>query len=87
MTDDYVVVSTVQGQFDEAQLRAFLEAHGIPTQVRGEALRMTHGLTVDGLAAVEILVPRDQAEAARELIASAERGELRTSDDEADPSA
>ena len=31
-----VAVSTVQGQFAEEQVRAFLEANGIPTEVRGE---------------------------------------------------
>ena len=80
MIDEYVIVSTVQGQFDEGQVRAFLEANGIPTQVRGEALRKTHGLTMDGLGAVEILVPKTQADAARDLLALAERGEMRIDD-------
>ena len=80
MSGEYVVVSTVQGQFDEGQIRAFLEANGVPTQVRGEALRKTHGLTMDGLGAVEILVPRAQEDAAKDLLASAERGELRIDD-------
>ena len=52
-----VAVSTVQGQFAEEQVRAFLEANGIPTQVRGETLRTTYGISVDGLGRVEILVP------------------------------
>ena len=80
MTGEYVVVSTVQGQFDEGQVRAFLEANGVPTQARGEALRKTHGLTMDGLGAVEILVPREQADDARDLLARAERGEMRIDD-------
>ena len=80
MIDEYVVVSTVQGQFDEGQVRAFLEANGIPTQVRGEAFRKTHGLTMDGLGAVQILVPKTQADAARDLLALAERGEMRIDD-------
>ena len=81
VSDGYVVVSTAQGQFDEGQLRAFLEANGIPTQSRGETLRNTHGLSLDGLGSVDILVPRDQADAARDLLARAERGELRLADD------
>ena len=87
MNNQYVVVSTAQGQFDESQLRAFLEANGIATQTRGETLRNTHGLTLDGLGAVEILVPADQADAARELLARAERGELRLADDAVDEDA
>lgn len=82
VSDEYVVVSTAQGQFDEGQLRAFLEANGIPTQTRGETLRITHGFSLDGLGAVEILVPREHAETARDLLARAERGELRIEDDD-----
>ena len=80
MQDPYVAVSTVQGQFAEEQLRAFLEANGIPTEVRGETLRSTHGISIDGLGTVEILVPAGQASEARELLARAERGEFRLSD-------
>ena len=80
-TEDDVVVTTVQGQFEEQQVRAFLEAHGIPTTVRGEALRHTHGLSVAALGAVEILVPREHAESARRLLQEAERGDLRLEDD------
>ena len=82
MTEDYVVVSTVQGQFTEQQIRAFLEAHGIATRVKGETLRTTHGISVDGLGAVEILVERSSADEARDLLARAERGELALKADE-----
>lgn len=74
--DDYVVISTVQGQFVEAQLKAFLEAHDIPCLLRGESLRVTHAISVDGIGAAEVLVPGSKAHAARELLAQAERGEL-----------
>ena len=73
---DWVGVTVVQGQFEEGQLRAFLRAHDIPTHVRGESLRTTHGLSVDGLGAVEVFVRATDADAARDLIAKAERGEL-----------
>jgi len=82
MIDPYVVVSTVQGQFVEGQLRSFLEANGVPTQVRGETLRTTHGISIDGIGSVEILVPRDMAELARELLMQVERGEFALADEE-----
>ena len=82
MTDPFVVVSTVQGQFVEVQLRSFLEANGIPTQVRGETIRSTHGISIDGLGSVEILVPRELADDARELLDQVERGDLRLADEE-----
>jgi len=78
---DYVAVATVQGPIEEAQICSFLQGSGIPTRVRGEALRKTHGITVDGIGAAEIEVPAEFAEAARELIAMADRGELELADD------
>ena len=75
--DEYVVGSIVQGQFDEAQVRGFLEANGIPTQVRGETLRTTHALSIDGIGAVQILVPRARATLARDLLARAEHGDFK----------
>ena len=76
MHTDYVVVATVQGQFAEQQVRAFLEAHGIETHAKGETLRNTYGISIDGLGAVDILVPADAVDVARELLARADRGEF-----------
>ncbi|MET0211555.1 MAG: DUF2007 domain-containing protein [Vicinamibacterales bacterium] len=76
MDADYVVVSTVQGQFAEQQVRSFLEAHGIETHVKGETLRTTHGIVIDGLGAVDILVAADEVDVARDLLARADRGEF-----------
>jgi hypothetical protein len=69
-------VYTAQGEFEELQVRIFLRAHGIETLVRGEALRKTHGLTLNGLGQVEVLVPAQHAAEARELLAMVARGEL-----------
>ena len=82
--EPFIAVSTVQGQFAEEQVRAFLEAHGIPTQVRGETLRTTYGISIDGIGRVEILVPHERADEARELLQQAESGQLRI-DDSIDP--
>jgi|KBSMisStandDraft_5_1062788.scaffolds.fasta_scaffold695304_2 hypothetical protein len=74
-------VFVASGDLHAAQVRGFLEAAGIPTVVRGESLRRTHGLTVDGLGAVDILVADADLEQARALLAEAEAGRLRLSDD------
>ena len=76
MDTEPVVVTTVQGEFEEQQLRTFLEVNGIPTMVRGEALRKTHAFILDGLGAVEIMVAPEHAAAASDLIARVEAGEL-----------
>ncbi len=74
--EHFIEVCTVQGQFAEEQVRAFLEANGIPTEVRGETLRTTYGISIDGIGSVQILVPREQLEEARALLAQAERGDF-----------
>lgn len=70
-------VLVAQGEIHAQQVRAFLASEGIATIERGEALRNTHGLTVDGLGAVEIIVDDADAERARALLAEADRGDLR----------
>ena len=76
MSDDLITVYLAQGEVEEAQVRIFLEAHGIPCAGRGEALRKTHGFILDGLGEVQIQVAAEHAEPARELLAAVERGEL-----------
>ena len=78
--NDPVIVFMAQGEIEETQVRSFLSAHDIPTFVQGEALRKTHGLTLNGLGAVEILVAAEHEQQARELLAQAERGELALDD-------
>ena len=80
MTDE-TRVFTASGELEAQQIQGFLEAAGIATQLRGEALRKTHGLTVDGLGRVEILVSSGDEERARQLLASADSGAFRLDDD------
>jgi hypothetical protein len=78
--EDLVVIFTAQGEIEETQVRSFLAANDIPTIASGEALRKTHGLTLNGLGAVEILVAAEHERQARDLLAQAERGELTLDD-------
>jgi Putative prokaryotic signal transducing protein len=75
-------VFVANGELHAQQVRAFLEAAGIATTERGESLRHTHGLTLDGLGAVAILVAPSDVEQARSLLNSAEAGQFRLADDE-----
>jgi hypothetical protein len=79
--DETRCVFTASGEMQAQQVRAFLEAAGIASEFRGEALRNTHGLTLDGLGVVEILVSASDEARARELLVSAEAGALRLDDD------
>ena len=74
-------VAIVNGNLEAEQVRAFLEAHGIQVLMRGEALRSTHGLALDGLGAVNIDVAEENASRARELLAAADAGDFRLDDD------
>jgi hypothetical protein len=81
MDEQMQCVFVANGEIHAQQVRAFLESAGIQTLVHGEALRHTHGLTLDGLGTVQILVPSEDAERARELLASADAGEFCLSDE------
>jgi len=74
-------VFVANGETHAVQVRTFLEAAGIPAVERGESLRHTHGLTIDGLGAVEICVTERDVSRARSLLDSAEAGTFRLADD------
>jgi hypothetical protein len=87
MSEREQVVFVAQGQTEAEQVRAFLEAAGIPSVLRGESLTKTHGITVSELARIEIVVAQADAERATELLAAVERGELQLTEDDDDDSA
>ncbi len=74
-------VFVATGEIHAQQVRTFLEAAGIPAAGRGESLRNTHGLTINGLGAVEICVAEADVSRARSLLDSAEAGTFRLVDD------
>ena len=80
MQDD-ICVFTASGELHAQQIRGFLASAGIESELRGESLRKTHGLTIDGLGMVEIVVSKGDEEQARALLASAEHGAFRLDDD------
>lgn len=71
---ELVEVCRVHGDMNAQMIRAMLEGSGIDSMLSGESTRLTHGFTVDGLAEVRILVREEDAQAAKELIASFEQG-------------
>jgi hypothetical protein len=74
-------VFVANGELQAQQVRAFLAAAGIKTAVRGEALRNTHGLTLNGLGAVEIFVDEADVAEVKSLLDSVEAGQFRLGDD------
>ena len=78
---DEISVFTASGELQAQQIQSFLSAAGIASQLRGESLRKTHGLTIDGLGMVHVVVSSGDEEQARALLASAEQGTFRLADD------
>lgn len=75
-------VFVANGLTEANQIVAFLEAAGITTALRGESTTKTHGLTVDGLGRLDVLVKESDEQQARALLASAEAGEFELAEEE-----
>ena len=60
------------GELEAQLIRSVLECNGIECMLKGEALRLTHGITVNGLGEVKILVKVEDAERAQKLLTSSE---------------
>jgi hypothetical protein len=80
--DGEVEILRVDGAVNAEPILAALRANGIEARLLGEALGSVYGLTVDGLGEVAVLVREEDAEAARELLAAAGRGELEVGEGE-----
>ena len=65
---ELVEVYNAQGEMEAQVIRSILEGDGIESMWSGETIRLTHALTVDGLAEVKILVREDEETRAREVI-------------------
>lgn len=81
MNEQARCVFVANGQIEAQQVQAFLQAAGVASVLRGESLSKTHGLTLDGLGRVEIIVAGTDEERARALLGSAEAGEFRLGED------
>ncbi len=82
MDQEWRRVFVANGETEACQVQTFLEAAGIVSESRGEALRKTHGLTVGNLGTVEIVVSEADEPLARELLAAADRGDFRIAGEE-----
>lgn len=73
---DEELVFQAQGELELQLVRDLLDRHGIPSRYQGEALRLTHGFTADGLATVRIFVPIAHVARAQEVLAALREGAL-----------
>lgn len=66
---DLVSVYTACGELEANVIKSKLEDEGIPVLLTYESLGIVYGLSVDGLGEIRILVPKNLAQRAREIIA------------------
>jgi hypothetical protein len=68
MADQFEVVETVCGRQEAEILQSFLRAQEITCEISQEAAGYVIGMTIDGMGAVQILVPSNQRNKALEAI-------------------
>ena len=72
-----VTVYVTQGLLRAQVVRGALESAGIPVALKYESLGPTMGITVDGLGRVEVIVPAEWEQEARDLLEAEPRlGEI-----------
>ena len=65
---DFKVISKVQGQEIANIIKSHLESEGIPVLLQYESAGIIYGITADGIGEVRILVPKEFAEEAKQII-------------------
>lgn len=75
---DLEVVHIAQGELEANVIKSHLESEGIPVLLEYESVGRVIGLTVDGLGQIKVLVPRELAEVANQIIKprETEQGEV-----------
>jgi vacuolar-type H+-ATPase subunit B/Vma2 len=71
-----VSVFSAAGLLEADMLKAFLEAQGLQVILSQESVGRTLGLSAGHLGKVEVLVPEEQAESAKQLIDEIEQGKF-----------
>jgi len=73
----YTLLTEVYGRFDAETLKSFLTAEGIDVELIQEGIgNSIYPMTVGELARVQVFVPNEKLEAAKQLLAVFENGEL-----------
>ncbi len=68
MDEKWVVVSYPKTPAEASIVKGLLESEGIPVFVQQEAIGKVHGITMDGLGQIKILVPAGRKHEAEEIL-------------------
>lgn len=77
MAEEWVLVDKVQGQLQAELLRGLLEAQGIRVFLNQQGAAHAYAVTVGTLGTVEILVPTNDAEQAKQVLEAYYRGDFK----------
>ncbi len=79
----YELLTEVNGRMQADLIQSYLEAEGVKVELFQEAVgHHIYPVMIDGLARVQIFVPKAQAVEARELLETFNRTKTRTRDEE-----
>ena len=79
---NWELITTVSGELQADLLRNLLEAQGIKVFLNQEGAGKAYGLTVGPMGEVQVLVPENQSEAARQIVDGFYAGEYELRDDD-----
>ncbi len=74
--DPLVSVYTSSGPLAAEVIKGKLESAGIPAMLKYESVGRTMGLIIDGLGEVQVLVPKEREQEAREILAENSKGQV-----------
>ncbi|MBN1264307.1 MAG: DUF2007 domain-containing protein [Anaerolineales bacterium] len=74
MSKKYVILTTAFGSLEAEIIKGMLEANDIPVFLSGESAGKAIGLGVGPLAEVDLLVPEENLQEAREMLNSYQQG-------------
>ena len=81
MTTQYISVYTANGMLDAEMIRSFLETAGIPSMLSHESAGTVFGLTLGPMGEVQVMVPADKSEDAKNILDAMEQGKYSQADD------
>ncbi len=76
MNEDFIIVETTSGALQAEILRGLLESRGLRVMLSQEAAAKSIGISIGPLGDVDILVPKDQEDLAREILTQYHSGAL-----------
>jgi len=78
--EEWVLVETAQGQLQAEIIRGLLEAQGITVWVNSPGAAHAYAVTVGTLGMVELLVPSNSVDKARQVLEAYYRGDFENMD-------